>query len=175
MGLRMFLLCQLTSVCKVSSILSPKRFLPDVLIAGVGGSIGVFMEEIQVQKYQKEIESVLPLCKYDKIKTKYLNKGTLIGKKLLLIKKEQHKKYTQPYFVLWIGIVAQEGLQTTDNAGKSIAITLAYSQQHIDFYNSIQAGDVFVISQYEVNNMKGYSYKVVNYGSRRNAGSIKGV
>jgi len=135
----------------------------------------VFMEEIQVQKYQKEIESVLPLCAYDKIKTKYLNKGTLIGKKLLLIKKEQHKKYRQPYFVFWIAIVTDAGLQTTDNAGKSIAITLAYSQQHIDFYNSIQAGDVFVISQYEVKNMKGYSYKVVNYGSRRNAGSAEGV
>jgi len=63
----------------------------------------------------------------------------------------------------------------TDNAGKSIAITLAYSQQHIDFYNSIQAGDVFVISQYEVNNMKGYSCKVVNYGYRRNAGFVEGV
>jgi len=133
------------------------------------------MEEMQVQKYQKEIESVLPLCEYDRIKTKYLNKGTLIGKKLLLIKKEQHKKYTQPYFVFWIAIVTDAGLQTTDNAGKSIAITLAYSQQHTAFYNSIQAGDVFVISQYEVKNMKGYSYKVVNYGSRRNAGFVEGV
>jgi len=133
------------------------------------------MQEIQVQKYQKEIESVLPLCEYDRIKTKYLNKSTLIGKKLLLIKKEQHKKYRQPYFVLWIGIVAQEGLQTTDNAGKSIAITLAYSQQHIDFYNKIQAGDVFTISQYKIKNMTGYSYQVVNYGSRRNAGSAEGV
>jgi len=130
---------------------------------------------MQVEEYQKEIESVLPLCQYDRIKTKYLNKGTLIGKKLLLIKKEEHKKYRQPYFVFWIAIVTDAGLQTTDNEGKSIAITLAYSQQHIDFYNSIQVGDVFVISQYKVKNMTGYSYQVINYRSRRNAGSVERV
>jgi len=121
----------------------------------------VFMKEMQVEKYQKEIESVLPLCEYDRIKTKYLNKGTLVGKKLLLIKKEEHRKYTQPYFVLWIGVITDTGLQTTDNEGRSIAVTLWNSQQLVDFYNSIQAGDVFVISQYKVKNMTGYTYQVV--------------
>ena len=135
----------------------------------------MFMEEMQIEKYQKEIESVLPLCEYNRMKTKYLDKSTLIGKKLILIKKEEHRKYKQPYFVFWIAIITDAGLQTTDNAGKSIAITLAYSQQHIDFYNSIQAGDVFVISQYKIKNMTGYSYQVVNYGSRRNAGFVEGV
>jgi len=121
------------------------------------------MEEIQVQKYQKEIESVLPLCAYDKIKTKYLDKSTLIGKKLILIKKEEHRKYTQPYFVLWIAVVTDTGLQTTDE-GRSLAISVFQTKQHVDFYNKIQAGDVFVISQYKVKNMIGYSYKVVNNG-----------
>ena len=116
------------------------------------------------ETYQQEIESVLPLCEYNRIKTKYLNKEELIGKKLILIKKEEHRKYTQPYFVLWIAVVSDTGLQTTDSEGKSIAITLAYSQQNVDFYNSIQAGDVFVISQYKVKNMTGYSYKVVDSG-----------
>jgi len=116
------------------------------------------------ETYQQEIESVLPLCEYNRIKTKYLNKEELIGKKLILIKKEEHRKYTQPYFVLWIAVVSDTGLQTTDSEGKSIAITLAYSQQNVDFYNSIQAGDVFVISQYKVKNMTGYSYQVVDSG-----------
>jgi len=122
------------------------------------------MEEIQIEKYQKEIESVLPLCQYDRIKTKYLNKGTLIGKKLLLIKKEQHKKYRQPYFVFWIAIIADTGLQTTDSEGRSLAISATPSSQHTAFYNSIQAGDVFTISQYKIKNMTGYSYKVINNG-----------
>jgi len=113
----------------------------------------VFMKEIQVEKYQKEIESVLPLCEYNRIKTKYLNK-------------DEHRKYTQPYFVLWIAVVTDTGLQTTDNEGKSIAVALSPSQQNVYFYNSIQAGDVFVISQYKVRNMTGYSYKVVNDGHR---------
>lgn len=124
------------------------------------------MKEIQVEKYQKEIESVLPLCEYNRIKTKYLNKDELISKKLILIKKEEHRKYTQPYFVLWIAVVTDTGLQTTDNEGKSIAVALSPSQQNVYFYNSIQAGDVFVISQYKVRNMTGYSYKVVNDGHR---------
>ena len=124
------------------------------------------MQEMQIQEYQKEIESVLPLCQYDRIKTKYLNKGTLIGKKLLLIKKEQHKKYRQPYFVFWIAIIADTGLQTTDSEGRSLAISATPTSQHTAFYNSIQAGDVFVISQYKVKNMTGYSYKVVSWISK---------
>jgi len=124
------------------------------------------MEEIQIEKYQKEIESVLPLCQYDRIKTKYLNKDELIGKKLLLIKKEEHRKYTQPYFVLWIGIMVQEGLQTTDNEGRSLAIAVSHSPHNVAFYNKIQAGDVFTISQYKVKNVLGYSYKVVSWISK---------
>jgi len=124
----------------------------------------VLMKEIQVEKYKQEIESVLPLCQYDRIKTKYLNKDELIGKKLILIKKEEHRKYTQPYFVLWIAIVTDAGLQTTDNEGKSIAVALSHSQQNVDFYNSIQIGSAFVISQYKVKNMTGYSYQVVDNG-----------
>jgi len=122
------------------------------------------MEEIQIEKYQKEIESVLPLCQYDRIKTKYLNKDELIGKKLLLIKKEEHKKYTQPYFVLWIAIIADAGLQTTDSEGRSLAIAVSHSPHNVAFYNRIQIGDVFTISQYKVKNVLGYSYKVVDHG-----------
>ena len=119
---------------------------------------------MQVEEYQKEIESVLPLCQYDRIKTKYLNKGTLIGKKLLLIKKEQHKKYRQPYFVFWIAIIADAGLQTTDSEGRSLAIAVSHSPHNVAFYNRIQIGDVFTISQYKVKNVLGYSYKVVDHG-----------
>jgi len=122
------------------------------------------MQEMQVEKYQKEIESVLPLCQYDRIKTKYLNKGTLIGKKLLLIKKEQHKKYRQPYFVFWIAIIADAGLQTTDSEGRSLAIAVSHTPHNVAFYNRIQIGDVFTISQYRVKNVLGYSYKVVDHG-----------
>jgi len=122
------------------------------------------MQEMQVEEYQKEIESVLPLCQYDRIKTKYLNKDELIGKKLLLIKKEEHKKYSEPYFVLWIGIVAQEGLQTTDNEGRSLAIAVSHTPHNVAFYNKVQIGDTFVISQYKVKNVLGYSYKVVDHG-----------
>ena len=125
----------------------------------------VFMEEMQIEKYQKEIESVLPLCEYNRMKTKYLDKSTLIGKKLLLIKKEQHKKYSEPYFVFWIAIIADAGLQTTDNEGRSLAISATQSKQHTAFYNSIQAGDVFTISQYRVKNMIGYSLEVIQNGS----------
>ena len=139
-------------------------FVPSFTLR-TGAGMVIFMEEIQVEKYKQEIESMLPLCEYNRIKTKYLNKSTLIGKKLILIKKEEHKKYTQPYFVLWIAVVSDAGLQTTDNAGKSIAITLSQSQQNIDFYNSIQAGDVFVISQYKIKNMTGYSYQVVQHAN----------
>jgi len=124
----------------------------------------VFMKELQVEKYQKEIESVLPLCQYDRIKTKYLNKDELLGKKLLLIKKEEHRKYTQPYFVLWIAVVTDTGLQTTNSEGKSLAVALSHSQQNVDFYNNIQIGNTFVISQYKVKNMTGYSYQVVDNG-----------
>jgi len=119
------------------------------------------MEEMQIQEYSKEIESVLPLCQYDHIKTKYLNKSTLIDKKLLLIKKEQHKKYKQPYFVFWIAIITDTGLQTTDNTGRSLAISATPTSQHTAFYNSIQAGEVFTISQYKVKNLTGYAYKVI--------------
>ena len=123
------------------------------------------MQEMQVE-YQKEIESVLPLCQYDRIKTKYLDKTELIGKKLLLLKKEEHMKYAKPYFVLWIGIVAQEGLQTTDNEGRSLAIAVSHSPHNVAFYNRIQIGDTFVISQYKVKNVLGYSYKVVSWISK---------
>ena len=91
------------------------------------------MEEMQIQEYSKEIESVLPLCQYDHIKTKYLNKSTLIDKKLLLIKKEQHKKYKQPYFVFWIAIITDTGLQTTDSEGRSLAISATPTSQHTAF------------------------------------------
>jgi len=91
--------------------------------------------QVEVEKYQKEIESVLPLCEYNRIKTKYLDKSTLIGKKLLLIKKEEHRKYSEPYFVFWIAIITDEG--------RSLAISATQSKQHTAFYNSVQAGDVF--------------------------------
>jgi len=123
------------------------------------------MEEMQIEKYKKEIESVLPLCEYNRMKTKYLDKSTLIGKKLLLIKKEEHRKYSEPYFVLWIAIITDAGLQTTDNEGRSLAISATQSKQHTAFYNSIQAGDVFVISQYKIKNMTGYSFEVIQNGS----------
>ena len=125
----------------------------------------VFMEEMQIEKYQKEIESVLPLCEYNRMKTKYLDKSTLIGKKLLLIKKEEHRKYSEPYFVFWIAIITDAGLQTTDNEGRSLAISATQSKQHTAFYNSIQAGDVFTISQYKIKNITGYAFEVIQNGS----------
>jgi len=100
------------------------------------------------------------------MKTKYLDKSTLIGKKLLLIKKEEHRKYSEPYFVLWIAIITDAGLQTTDNEGRSLAVSATQSSQHTAFYNSIQAGDVFTISQYKIKNMIGYSLEVIQNANK---------
>jgi len=121
----------------------------------------VFMEEMQIEKYKKEIKSILSQCQYDKSMTKFLEKDTLLDRQLLVIKRQEHNKFNTPFLVLWIGIITDTGLQLTDSDGKTLAIAIGLSKHNLNFYKKVRAGDIFTISLFRTRNLIGYSYKVI--------------
>jgi len=122
------------------------------------------MEEIQVEEYKKEIKSILSQCQYDKSKTKFVEKDSVLNQQLFVIKRQEHNKFNTPFLVLWIGIITDKGLQLTDENGKALAIAIGLSKHNLNFYKKVRAGDIFTISLFRTRNLIGYSYKVINNG-----------
>jgi len=131
--------------------------------------------QVKIKKYKKEIKSILSQCQYDKSMTKFLEKDTLLDRQLLVIKRQEHNKFNTPFLVLWIGIITDTGLQLTDGDGKTLALAIGLSKYNLNFYKKVRVGDIFTIGIFHTGNLTGHSYKVVNYGSRRNAGFAEGV
>jgi len=121
----------------------------------------VFMEEIQLEKYQKEIKSILSQCQYDKSMTRFLEKDTLLDQQLLVIRRQEHKKFNTPFLVLWVGVLTQNGLQLTDDNGKTLALAIGLSKHNLNFYKKVRVGDVFTIGLFRTKNLTGYDYKVI--------------
>ena len=105
-------------------------------------------KEDYLAKYSKEIKAVMPLCVFDKKKTLLINKDEIIGKKLLVLKKEEHKNpFGHPYLVIWFGVITQQGFICWSNDKRSVAFTVTQSRINEQFYAVVDVGDIVTLSR----------------------------
>jgi len=113
-------------------------------------------------KYSKEIKAVMPLCVFDKKKMVIVSKDKLFGKKLLVLKKEEHRnKFDNHYLAVWFGIIDQQGLMCLSNDNRSLVFTVSQSKLNQQFYDNVDAGDVVTLSNQIVGRIVGYACKII--------------
>jgi len=123
-------------------------------------------KEDYLKKYAKEIKAVMPLCVFDKKKMVIVSKDKLIGKKLLVLKKEEHKNpYGDIYLAVWFGIIDQYGLMCLSNDNRSLVFTVSRSKLNQQFYDTVVAGDVVIISKQMVKQIVGYACRIIQKAS----------
>jgi len=114
-------------------------------------------------KYSKEIKAVMPKCVFDKKKMVIVSKDKLLGKKLLVLKKEEHKNpYGVPYLAVWFGIIMDnQSLLCLSNDNRSYVFTVSQSKLNQQFYDNVDAGDVVTLSNQIVGRIVGYACKII--------------
>ena len=124
-------------------------------------------KEDYLKKYAKEIKAVMPKCVFDKKQTAIINKDNLIGKKLLVLKKEEHKNpFGRPYLVVWFGIIdQQQGFVCWSKDNRSVAFTVGYSKLNQQFYDTVDAGDVVTLSRQIVGRIVSFPCKIIQKAS----------
>jgi len=124
-------------------------------------------KEDYLVKYSKEIKAVMPKCVFDKRQTAIISKDELVGKKLLVLKKEEHKNpYGKPYLVIWFGVIdQQQGFLCWSKDKRSVAIAVAYSKLNQQFYYNVDAGDVVTLSKQIVGRIVGYPCRIIQKAS----------
>ena len=141
-------------------------------------TFGDAMEEEQVEtldknkedyfkKYAKEIKEVMPKCVFDKKQTAIINKDNLLGKKLLVLKKEEHKNpFGHPYLVIWFGIITDsQGFMCWSKDNRSIAFTVGYSKLNQQFYDNVDAGDVVTLSRQIIGRIVSFPCRIIQKAS----------
>jgi len=119
-------------------------------------------KEDYLAKYSKEIKAVMPKCVFDKKQTLFINKDELVGKKLLVLKKEEHKdRFGNHYLTVWFGIITQQGLLCWSKDKRSIAFTVTRSKLNSQIYDTIDAGDVVTLSRQIVGRIVGYPCRII--------------
>ena len=124
-------------------------------------------KEDYLKKYAKEIKAVMPKCVFDKRQTTFINKEFLLGKKLLVLKKEEHKDpFGHPYLVIWFGILDPEhGLLCWNKDKRSVAFGMSHSKLNSQIYDTIDAGDVVTLSRQIVGRIVGYPCRIIQKAS----------
>jgi len=119
------------------------------------------------KKYAKEIKAVMPKCVFDKKQTAFINKNNLLGKKLLVLKKEEHKDpFGHPYLVVWFGIITDsQGLVCWSKDNRSLVFAVSRSKLNQQFYDTVVAGDVVIISKQMVKQIVGYACRIIQKAS----------
>jgi len=123
--------------------------------------------EDYLAKYSKEIKAVMPKCVFDKRQTAIISKDELVGKKLLVLKKEEHKNpYGKPYLVIWFGVIdQQQGFLCWSKDKRSVAIAVAHSKLNQQFYDNVDAGDVVTLSRQIIGRIVGYPCRIIQKAS----------
>jgi len=124
-------------------------------------------KEDYLKKYAKEIKAVMPLCVFDKKKMVIVSKDKLIGKKLLVLKKEEHRnKFGNHYLAIWFGIIMDnQSLLCLSNDNRSLVFTVSQSKLNQQFYDTVDAGDLVSLSNQIVGRIVGYSCKIIQKAS----------
>jgi len=124
-------------------------------------------KEDYLAKYSKEIKAVMPKCVFDKEKTAIINKDNLLGKKLLVLKKEEHKNpFGHPYLVIWFGIITDnQGFMCWSKDNRSIAFTVGYSKLNQQFYDNVDAGDVVTLSRQIIGRIVSFPCRIIQKAS----------
>jgi len=124
-------------------------------------------KEDYLVKYSKEIKAVMPKCVFDKRQTAIISKDELVGKKLLVLKKEEHKNpYGKPYLVIWFGVIdQQQGFLCWSKDKRSVAIAVSRSKLNQQFYDNVDAGDVVTLSKQIVGRIVGYPCRIIQKAS----------
>jgi len=123
-------------------------------------------KEDYLAKYSKEIKAVMPKCVYDKGQTLFINKDELVGKKLLVLKKEEHKdRFGNHYLAVWFGVIDQQGLMCWSKDKRSVAFTVTHSKLNQQFYDNVDAGDVVTLSRQIVGRIVSFPCKIIQKAS----------
>jgi len=124
-------------------------------------------KEDYLAKYSKEIKAVMPLCIFDKKKMVIISKDKLIGKKLLVLKKEEHRnKFGNHYLAVWFGIIMDnQSLLCLSNDNRSLVFTVSRSKLNQQFYDTVDAGDVVTLSNQIVGRIVGYACRIIQKAS----------
>ena len=124
-------------------------------------------KEDYLVKYSKEIKAVMPKCVYDKKQTLFINKDELVGKKLLVLKKEEHKdRFGNHYLVVWFGIIdQQQGFMCWSKDKRSVAFTITHSKLNSQIYDTIDAGDVVTLSRQVIKRIVSFPCKIIQKAS----------
>lgn len=124
-------------------------------------------KEDYLAKYSKEIKAVMPKCVFDKKKMVIVSKDKLLGKKLLVLKKEEHKdRFGNHYLAVWFGVIdQQQGLICWSKDKRSVAIAVTHSKINQQFYDNVDAGDVVSLSRQIIGRIVSFPCKIIQKAS----------